>query len=280
MPELSEGTPLGTTYPHYRVEPGTPVDLTEHDPDTREGYRRKKDAMAELDRQRERIRGLQARLYAEGKRSLLVVLQAMDTGGKDGAIKHVFSGVNPQGCRVWSFRQPSEEELAHDFLWRYHRRVPARGMIAIFNRSHYEEVLVVRVKELVPESVWRQRYELVNAFERLLASEGVTILKFFLHISRAEQKRRLEARLDDPSKRWKFSSDDVRDRALWDEYQAAYQDAIRRCSTAHAPWHIVPANRKWYRNLVVARTIADTLEAMDPQFPAAEEGLEEVVIPD
>jgi PPK2 family polyphosphate:nucleotide phosphotransferase len=269
-----------TVYPRYRVEPGTRVELDDYDPNAHESFPDRAGARAELDRQRDRIRALQERLYAESRRSLLVVLQAMDTGGKDGAIKHVFSGVNPQGCRVWSFKQPSAEELAHDFLWRYHRRAPARGMITIFNRSHYEEVLIVRVKEIVPEQVWRERYELINAFERLLATEGVTILKFFLHISRAEQKRRLEARLSKPDKRWKFSPDDVRDRALWDPFQTAYQDAITRCSTKHAPWYVVPANRKWYRNLVVARTIADTLEAMDPRTPEPAEGLDAVVIPD
>jgi PPK2 family polyphosphate:nucleotide phosphotransferase len=280
MEERSEPTPIAAPSPVYRVAPGTRVKLDEHDPDGRETFRCKEDAQAELARQRERIRTLQGRLYAESQRSLLVVLQAKDTGGKDGAIKHVFSGVNPQGCRVWSFKQPSAEELAHDFLWRYHRRTPARGMITVFNRSHYEDVLIVRVKRLVPESVWRQRYGIINAFERMLALDGTVILKFFLNISRAEQKRRLEARLNDPEKRWKFSPDDLRDRALWNDYLGAYEDAITHCSTEHAPWHIVPANRKWYRNLVVARTIADTLEAMDPRPPAPPEGLEEVVVPD
>jgi PPK2 family polyphosphate:nucleotide phosphotransferase len=280
MSNLGDPIPHDPSSPNFRVEPGSPVELSRYDPDARDQYSSKKEAKAELDRQRDRIRELQERLYAESRQSLLVVLQAMDTGGKDGAIKHVFSGINPQGCRVWSFKQPTTEELARDFLWRYHRQVPRQGMITIFNRSHYEEVLIVRVKELVPEAVWRERYALINDFERLLTLEGTVILKFFLHISRDEQKRRLQSRLDNPAKRWKFSSDDIRDRALWDDYQAAYQDAISHCSTAHAPWHIVPANRKWYRNLLVARTIADTLEAMDPQHPAAEEGLDQVVIPD
>jgi PPK2 family polyphosphate:nucleotide phosphotransferase len=234
----------------------------------------------ELERQRRRIQGLQARLYAENERGLLIVLQAMDTGGKDGTIKHVFSGVNPQGCRVSSFKKPSAEESNHDFLWRYHKSAPARGRIGIFNRSHYEDVLVVRVKGLVPEEVWRERYRQINDFERNLSNDGVSVLKFYLHISRDEQKRRLQSRLDNPDKRWKFSSADIKERAFWDDYQAAFEDALTNCSTQHAPWYVVPANKKWYRNLVVARTIADTLAALDPHFPPAEEGLDLVEIPD
>ncbi len=204
----------------------------------------------------------------------------MDTGGKDGTIKHVFSGVNPQGCRVSSFKTPSAEEANHDFLWRYHKSAPAKGRIGIFNRSHYEDVLIVRVKDLVPEEVWRGRYALINDFERGLVFNGITILKFYLHISKDEQKRRLQSRLDDPDKRWKFSSGDIKERRLWDDYQVAFEDAIGECSTEHAPWYVVPANKKWYRNLVIARTIADTLQAIDPQFPPAEEGLEKISIPD
>jgi PPK2 family polyphosphate:nucleotide phosphotransferase len=204
----------------------------------------------------------------------------MDTGGKDGTIKGVFQGVNPQGCQVWSFKAPSNEEAAHDFLWRYHQKAPPKGMIHIFNRSHYEDVLIVRVKDLVPEPVWRPRYEAINQFEYALTSDGVTVLKFFLHISRDEQKRRLESRLADPDKRWKFSSNDLKERAYWDDYQAAFEDAVNECSTDYAPWYVVPANKKWYRNLVVARTIADTLEAMNPKFPAAEKGLDKIDIPD
>ncbi len=277
MPSL---LPADPGYPSRRVEPGEALDLGTIDPAGTEHFRGKADVAEELERQRARIQELQRRLYAEGKRSLLMVLQAMDTGGKDGTIKHVFAGVNPQGCRVWSFKEPSAEELAHDFLWRYHQRVPARGMIGIFNRSHYEDVLIVRVRELVPEAVWRPRYRAINEWERTLTESGVTVVKFFLHISRAEQKRRLESRLERPEKRWKFSTADVVERALWDDYQAAYTEAIRRCSTEHAPWYVVPADRKWYRNLVVARVLADTLEAMDPRYPEAEAGLENVVIPD
>lgn len=267
-------------YPHYRVQPGKPIVLAEFDPNDCEDYKKKKHVEEELQKQRDRVGKLQERLYAENKRSLLIVLQAMDTGGKDGTIKHVFSGVNPQGCRVWSFKKPSDEESSHDFLWRYHQRTPQRGMINIFNRSHYEDVLIVRVKELVPESVWRERYHVINNFEQTLTLSNITVIKFFLHISKDEQKRRLQSRLDDPDKRWKFSSNDIKEREYWDDYQAAFEDAINNCSTSYAPWYVVPANNKWYRNLVIARTIADTLEAMNPQYPAAEAGLEKIVIPD
>jgi PPK2 family polyphosphate:nucleotide phosphotransferase len=267
-------------YPRYRVAPDADFRIADADPDVSEDYKRKKDVSKDLEIQRTRIADLQARLYAENRRSLLIVLQAMDTGGKDGTIKHVFGGVNPQGCRVWSFKVPSVEELSHDFLWRYHQRTPLRGMITIFNRSHYEDVLVVRVKSLVPEDVWQDRYELINDFERLLFENNVTVLKFFLHISKDEQKRRLEDRLVTPEKRWKFSRNDLIERALWEDYQVAYQEAIDRCSTAEAPWYVVPANKKWYRNLVIARTIADTLEAMDPSFTPAEQDLADVVVPD
>jgi PPK2 family polyphosphate:nucleotide phosphotransferase len=272
--------PPAPDYPRFRVEPGTRMRLADIDPDESEGFQRKKDVNDELKRHRDRISDLQAKLYGEQRRSLLIVLQAMDTGGKDGTIKGVFQGVNPQGCQVWSFKAPSNEEAAHDFLWRYHQKAPSKGMIHIFNRSHYEDVLIVRVKDLVPESVWRPRYEAINQFEYALTSDGVTVLKFFLHISRDEQKRRLESRLADPDKRWKFSSNDLKERAYWDDYQAAFEDAVNECSTDYAPWYVVPANKKWYRNLVVARTIADTLEAMNPKFPAAEKGLDKVEIPD
>ncbi len=267
-------------YPRYRVEPGENIKLVEIDPEETEHYKRKKDVKDELAAQRERISTLQERLYAEHRQSLLIVLQATDTGGKDGTIRSVFQGVNPQGCQVWSFKAPSAEELDQDFLWRHHRRTPARGMITIFNRSHYEDVLIVRVKQMVPEEVWRRRYRMINEFEHMLTLNGTTIVKFYLHISKDEQKRRLESRLEEPDKHWKFSSNDLKERALWDHYQAAFEDAINNCSTGHAPWYVVPANKKWYRNLVVARVIADTLEAMDSRYPAAEAGLENETIPD
>jgi len=267
-------------YPHYRVEPGEKFDLSERDPDASEHFQSKEDVKEELKHQRDRITDLQARLYGEQKRSLLIVLQATDTGGKDGTIKGVFKGVNPQGCRVQAFKQPGDEESNHDFLWRYHQHTPPRGMITIFNRSHYEDVLVVRVKSLQPEEVWRERYRIINEWEHSLCLSNTTILKFFLHISKDEQKRRLESRLSDPRKQWKFSPNDLKERELWDEYQVAFQDAITKCSTPYAPWYVVPSNKKWYRNVVIARAIADTLEAMDPQFPPPEKGLHKVRIPD
>lgn len=265
-------------YPRYRVRPEQPIILASLDPDECEEYKKKKHVEEELEDQRKRIQNLQERLYAEHQRSLLIVLQAMDTGGKDGTIKHVFGGLNPQGCQVWSFKKPSDDESNHDFLWRYHNRAPQRGMISIFNRSHYEDVLVVRVKELVAKEVWQERYHLINEFEHMLTLNNIRVIKFFLHISKDEQKRRLESRLSDPDKHWKFSSNDIKERKYWDDYQIAFQDAINNCSTAYAPWYVVPANKKWYRNLVVARTIADTLESMNPQYPPAEAGLESVVI--
>jgi PPK2 family polyphosphate:nucleotide phosphotransferase len=278
--QVVDSPPPQPDYPRYRVDPGVPIRLSDVSPDETEGYESKRDVKSELAGHRRRIAELQARLYAEGRQSLLIVLQAMDTGGKDGAIKHVFKGVNPQGCRVWSFKAPSAEESAHDFLWRYHLRTPSRGMITIFNRSHYEDVLVVRVKGLVPADVWRERYDTICDFERTLARENVVVLKFFLHISKGEQKRRLEARLADPSKHWKFSSNDLKERAYWDDYQRAFEDAVNATSSAYGPWYVVPANKKWYRNLVIARTIADTLEAMAPEFPPAEAGLDRIVVPD
>ena len=261
------------------VEPGLSFDLATVDPDANGGF--EKEAAKELLKaERERIRAVQERLYAEHRRSVLVVFQAIDTGGKDGTIRSVLEGVNPQGCRVWSFKVPSTEELDHDFLWRYHARTPGRGMIGVFNRSHYEDVLVVRVKNLVPEPVWAERYGLINDFERLLTASGTTILKFFLHISKDEQKERLEARIADPQKHWKFDAGDLTERKSWDAYQTAFNDALSRCSTPYAPWHVVPANRKWYRNLAIARTLADTLEAMDPQYPEAAKGIAGLTVPD
>jgi PPK2 family polyphosphate:nucleotide phosphotransferase len=234
--------PPDPDYPRYRVEPGSRLRLAEVDPDESEHYRRKKDVADALKQQRERIADLQARLYGEKRRSLLIVLQAMDTGGKDGTIKGVFQGVNPQGCQVWSFKAPSNEEADHDFLWRYHQKVPPRGMIHIFNRSHYEDVLIVRVKGLVPEATWRPRYQAINQFEQALTLAGVTVLKFMLHISRDEQKLRLESRLADPDKRWKFSANDLKERALWDGYQQAFEDAISECTITYAPWYVIPTN--------------------------------------
>lgn len=280
MPErlVVDRPPPEPNYPLYRVQPGKRIRLADFDPDDTGDYKKKKHVKAELEEHRERIASLQQRLYAENQRSVLIVLQAMDTGGKDGTIKNVFRGVNPQGCQVWSFKKPSEDESNHDFLWRYHQRTPRRGMITIFNRSHYEDVLIVRVKNLVHQDVWGKRYHSINEFEKMLTLNQITVIKFFLHISKDEQKRRLQSRLDNPDKRWKFSEDDLKERKFWDEYQIAFEEAINNCSTDYAPWYVVPANQKWYRNLVIARTIADTLEAMNPQYPAAQEGLESIVI--
>ncbi|NOZ27170.1 MAG: polyphosphate kinase 2 family protein [Chloroflexi bacterium] len=266
-------------HPHM-VPPGDPIRLKDIDPRYTGDYENKSAAKADLKKDRKRLIQLQELLYAEGKRSLLIILQGMDTSGKDGTIKHVMRGVNPQGCVVTSFKVPTHQELAHDFLWRVHKAVPAKGMIGIFNRSHYEDVLVVRVHNLVPRKVWEKRYDQINAFERTLAENDTVILKFFLHISKEEQKRRLQARLDQPHKRWKFNPADLRERALWDKYVAAYEDAINRCSTEWAPWYVIPADHKWYRNLVIARVIADTLERLDMHFPEPAEDLEKITIPD
>jgi PPK2 family polyphosphate:nucleotide phosphotransferase len=249
----------------YTVEPGSKVDLRKWDPDDDGGLEKGKLAEKLLAKYLERLFNLQERLYAEGSRALLVILQAMDTGGKDGTIKRVFTGVNPTGCRVTSFKAPSQEELAHDFLWRIRNAVPRYGEIGIFNRSQYEDVLIVRVHELVPEAIWRRRYDRINHFERDLVESGVEILKFFLHISKDEQKERLEARLADKEKLWKFNVGDLAERKRWNAYQKAYADALSKCSTEWAPWIVVPANRKWFRDLVVARAIVDRLESMKPQ---------------
>jgi PPK2 family polyphosphate:nucleotide phosphotransferase len=227
---------------------------------------------------RDRLTNYQERLWAEDRRALLLVLQAMDAGGKDGAIKKVFSGVNPQGCRVTSFRQPTEQELDHDFLWRIHKAVPARGEIGIFNRSHYEDVVVARVKGIVTEPVWRRRYEIIREFENGLLAEGTQIVKAFLHISKDEQARRLQKRIENPAKRWKFRLSDLDDRKLWDEFEIAYQDAVRATSTEKAPWYVIPADKKWYRDWALLNILVDTLEDLHPQFPEPEEGVEGLVI--
>jgi PPK2 family polyphosphate:nucleotide phosphotransferase len=261
----------------FRVKPGGKVDLADFDPGSTPGFHHK-EAGERLQELNGRLEVLQEALWAEHRHQVLVVLQGMDTSGKDGTIRHVFEGVNPLGVRVAAFKAPTEEELDHDFLWRVHARVPARGEMVIFNRSHYEDVLVARVQKLVPPEVWRQRYKQINDFERLLAGTGTTVLKFFLHISKDEQKERLQARLDDPRKQWKFRKGDLVDRALWDEYMAAYEEALSRTSQKHAPWYIVPADKKWYRNLVVATVLVKALEDLKIQIPEAEEDLKGIVI--
>jgi PPK2 family polyphosphate:nucleotide phosphotransferase len=217
-----------------------------------------------------RLEELQNALYAEHQRALLVVLQARDAGGKDGTIRRVFGSLNPQGCAVAPFRRPTDAELAHDYLWRAHLAVPAKGMIGIFNRSHYEDVIVVRVRKLVPAKLWRQRYRQINDFERMLTENGVTILKFFLHISKDEQRERLIERLKDPTKNWKFNAEDLDDRALWAEYTRGYEDALSKCSTPWAPWYVVPGDRKHVRNFLVTQALVQTLERMKPRYPRAE----------
>lgn len=250
-----------------RVKPGSKVKLKDIDPDDTGGLKDRAAAQEQLAADRKEMFDLQERLYAENKRSLLIVLQAMDTGGKDGTVKHVLSGLNPTGVEINSFKAPSEEERDHDFLWRIAQRLPRRGNIGLFNRSHYEDVLVVRVMNLAPKDVWEPRYDIINRWEEILTDTGTTVLKIFLHISKDEQKRRLEARLADRTKTWKFDPGDLAARERWDEYQAAYEAVLSKCSTRHAPWHIVPANKKWYRNLAVARRVVETLRGMDPEPP-------------
>ena len=242
------------------VKPGKDVKLADYDPDSTPGFN-EAEAAEHMAKLTGKLGELQELLFAARQNSLLIVLQGMDTSGKDGTIKHVMAGVNPQSCRVESFKVPSEVELSHDFLWRVHGDVPARGMMAIFNRSHYEDVVVVRVHDLVPKSTWKLRYDQINNFERLLADNGTLILKFFLHISRGEQKERLLARERNIEKAWKLSAGDWNERRYWDDYMGAYEDAIGRCSTDYAPWHIIPSNRKWYRNLAVADAIVHALKA-------------------
>jgi PPK2 family polyphosphate:nucleotide phosphotransferase len=259
----------------YRVDPDAPISLADHDPADTDDCDDPDAARAELARLVERIADLQARLYAEEQRALLVVLQGIDAAGKDSTVAHVFRGTNPQGCRVYSFKEPSNEEAAHDFLWRYHQHTPAFGMIHVFNRSHYEDVLVVRVKGLVEEERWRSRYESINDFERMLVRERTTILKFFLHISKDAQLDRFRERLERPDKHYKFSANDVRERRNWDAYQEAYEQAVCLTSTREAPWYVIPSDHKWFRNLVVARTVAATLEQLDPRWPEPEADLEQ-----
>lgn len=253
----------------HRLKPGRKVRLEKITPDGKDLHSDRAAAEEEFVALRKELAEWQFRWFAEGKRKLLIVLQALDAGGKDSTIRKVFLGVNPQGVRVTTFKGPTAEELAHDFLWRVHQHVPPAGMIGVFNRSHYEDVLVVRVDQLVPESVWRPRYERINEFERLLAESGTTILKFYLHISKQEQKKRLEARLADPARQWKFDVGDLKKRQQWDDYIEAFDEMLTRCTTDHAPWYVIPANQKWYRNLAISRVIVATLKQLNPQFPKA-----------
>lgn len=260
----------------FRVEPGSKVHLRDIDPNDTGKHAEDSDAKEQIAEDCERLRKLQDVMYAENKRALLIVLQAMDAGGKDGTVKHVFSATNPQGVSVHAFKEPTPEEAAHDFLWRVHKKTPARRYIAIFNRSHYEDVLVPRVHDLVPKSVWSKRYDRINEFETNLAQSGTHILKFFLHISPDVQLCRFKERLEDPHKQWKISESDYKERALWDDYMAAYEDALEKCSTEHAPWFVIPSNHKWFRNLAVASIVADTLDELGMMYPPPSVDLERI----
>jgi PPK2 family polyphosphate:nucleotide phosphotransferase len=259
--------PLVADFARFRVEPGERFALAHLDTADTGGVAGEEATGREYDTLSERLSSLQERLHAEERRSLLIVLQGTDAAGKDGTIKHVLRGTNPAGVRVHSFKEPSNDELAHDFLWRYHQATPADGMIGVFNRSHYEDVLVVRVKDLAPEPLWRSRYDSINDFERMLVREGTTILKFFLHISKEEQLEKFRERLERTDKYFKWSANDAKERARWDDYQQAYEDAVNATSTPWAPWYVIPADHRWFRNYAVARIVAGTLDAMDPRYP-------------
>jgi PPK2 family polyphosphate:nucleotide phosphotransferase len=256
--------------PAVRVQPGVSFRLADIDPDNTEPFSSKKKAEKRLEELREQLNDLQENLYAEHRQSLLLVFQAIDTGGKDGTIRNLLTGVNPAGIEVTAFKSPSSEELNHDFLWRIHPHTPGRGHIGVFNRSHYEDVLVTRVHGLIEPHTWQQRYQDINNFEQLLTRNGTRVLKFFLHISKDEQARRLQARLDNPKKRWKFEPGDLVERRLWDGYQVAFQEAMAACSTADCPWYVIPANTKWARDLAIAELVVAALTEMDPQPPAAD----------
>ena len=266
--------------PDYRkkflVTAANPVRLKGIDPDFADKDEDKKSARAKIEKLQKRMDELQFQLYAEQKRSLLICLQAPDAGGKDGVIRHVIGSMNPQGCRVVPFKQPTAEELAHDFLWRIEQKTPRRGEIVIFNRSHYEDVIVVRVHDLVPQKVWAERYEQINDFERRLVANGTHILKFFLHIGKEEQLKRFKDRLDDKSRHWKISEADYTERERWDDYAEAYEDAINKCSTENAPWFVIPSNHKWFRNLAVSRIIVETMERLGIQVPQPSVNIAEI----
>ncbi len=263
----------------FLIKPETKVKLSKWDPnDTGDFNGGKEEGLAKLEKLNGKLESLQELLFAEHKHKVLIVLQAMDTGGKDGAIRRVFDRVNPAGVRVASFKAPTAEELDHDFLWRIHKQVPGKGEMVIFNRSHYEDVLVVRVHNYVSPEIWGKRFEQINEFERTLVENGTTILKFYLHIDLDEQKARFQARLDDPTKRWKFRLGDLEERKFWPDYMKAFEDVLSKTSTEHAPWYIVPANRKWFRDLVISSMLVDTLEGLKMSYPESEENLDGVVI--
>jgi PPK2 family polyphosphate:nucleotide phosphotransferase len=262
----SMAQPNGHLAKRFIVEPGKRLRLSKRDPDDTAGVN-KRDCEQTLQKNVQRLFDLQTMLSASNEHAVLIVLQAMDAGGKDGTIRHVMTGLNPQACRVTSFKVPTQEELQHDFLWRIHRAMPRRGEIGIFNRSHYEDVLVARVHKIVPKPVWRERFEQINRFEKIMAQNDTVIFKFFLHISSDEQARRLEARIDDPHKNWKISAADFKERNYWEDYVAAYEDALSRCSTGHAPWYVIPSNKKWFRNLAVSQILVDAMTSWKMKYP-------------
>ena len=249
------------------AKPGSNIRLSEYNPEDTWSLKSKEEAFVILEKNMEKMAKLQYLLYAENKRSLLIVFQAMDAGGKDGTIRSVMSGLNPQGCRVTSFKAPSAEELDHDYLWRIHREIPPKGEIGIFNRSHYEDVLIVRVHDLVPKQIWKKRFDQINDFESYLSHNDVVILKFFLHISEDEQKHRIQSRMEDPKKNWKLATEDFEERKYWKKYLEAYEDILSRCSMENAPWFVIPSNKKWYRNVAVSSVILETLENLSMSFP-------------
>lgn len=262
----------------HQLMPGNPVSIRDLPTSGEEFRSDRKNVEKEFKKLRDEMIEWQNVLYAEGKQKLLIVLQAMDAGGKDSTIRKVFKGINPQGVQVTSFKKPSEEDLGHDYLWRIHKEVPQAGMIGVFNRSHYGDVLVVRVDQLVPEEVWKERYDQINEFEKLLSDTGTVILKFFLHISKEEQKERFEDRINFPDKHWKFDHNDLIKRKQWDQYMEAYEDVLNRCTTEWAPWYVIPADQKWYRNLAIAEVIVETLRKMNPQHAIVEEDLSGIQI--
>lgn len=262
----------------YRIKQGSKVKLDKRDPADKKLAPDKEAGKARFAELNTRLEQLQEVLYAQGRHKLLVVFQAMDTAGKDSSIRHIFDRTNPQGVKVASFKKPTSEELGHDYLWRVHKHTPKSGEIAIFNRSHYEDVLVVRVHDLVPKARWTRRYEHIRNFEQLLVDEGTTVLKFFLHISLDEQKERLQDRLDQPHKHWKFAKADLAERKLWPTYMGVYEDAMSETSTDDAPWFVIPANRKWYRNLVISEILVESLEGLNMSYPPAEDGLDDLII--
>lgn len=260
----------------FRIKSGSKVNLGEIDADYTDKYKDEDEVTERLNQYCQRLSDLQAEMYAENQHALLVVLQAMDAGGKDGTIHHVMGAMNPQGCSVVGFKVPTAVELAHDYLWRIHKKTPRKGRITVFNRSHYEDVLVVRVHNLVPDKVWSKRYNEINAFERLLVNSGTTIVKFFLHINKEEQLQRFRDRLDEADKQWKISNSDYTERDYWDEYQHAYEDALSKCSFNHAPWYVIPANHKWFRNLAVSQILVQTMESWKMKYPEPSVDLGEI----